>query len=245
MACLELQGTKLTFSILPYEDKDGYWAKTQIAVENEYVSYRMIDELFTFEELETLIFSMHRLLAGAYAKECNLSFEKAGIAVDLYAHTENGKELSREERRQKDCFMLFRTLLKSSDKRSFLGGVYTFILHRKEIEKLATALKTELDKAFVRNTQTGKYLFVGVSPKGYKGCNYWYLDTSKTVKSGEYVWVRMGRHNTEQVVFVDSVRYFDEDSAPYPPEKVKQVIRKANEEEIEQAVLSWKQERGE
>ena len=102
MACLELQGTKLTFSILPCEDKDGYWAKTQIAVENEYVSYRMIDELFTFEELETLIFSMHRLLAGAYAKECSLSSEKAGIAVDLYAHTENGKELSREERRQKD-----------------------------------------------------------------------------------------------------------------------------------------------
>ena len=244
MACLELQGTKLTFSILPCEDKDGFWAKTEIAIENEYVRYRMIDETIARGELENLLFSMHRLLAGAYAKEYSLSFEKAGIAVDLYAHTENGKELSREERRQKDCCMLFRTLLKSSDKRSFLDGVYTFILHRKEIEEFATTLQAEFEKAFTDDKPTGTYLFVGVSPKGYKGCNYWYLDTSKTVRRGEYVWVRMGRHNTEQVVFVDGVRYFNEETAPYPPEKVKQVLRKATEEEIKQAVLSWEQERG-
>ena len=146
MACLELQGTKLTFSVLP--TKDTYWAKTEIAIENEYVHYHSIDEVFAREELENLICSMFRLLAGAYARMYNISFEKAGVVVDLYVPRANGRELSREERRQSDCRMLLQMLLKSSDKKSCLGGVYSFVLNKKDIEQLATALLAECNDAF-------------------------------------------------------------------------------------------------
>jgi hypothetical protein len=42
----------------------------------------------------------------------------------------------------------------------------------------------------------------------------------------------MGRHNTEQIVHVDSVKYFSDDDAPFPPARVKQVLRKATPKEI-------------
>ena len=87
---------------------------------------------------------------------------------------------------------------------------------------------------------SGKHVFVGVSPRGYTGCNYWYLDPSDSIVAGDYVWVRMGRHNTEQVVYVDSVRRFDEQTAPYDPSAVKQVLRKATEKEIKKFLKSVK-----
>ena len=52
----------------------------------------------------------------------------------------------------------------------------------------------------------------------------------------------MGRRNIEQVVYVDSVKYFEEENAPYSPQRVKQVLRKATKEEIERAILEWKKE---
>ena len=69
--------------------------------------------------------------------------------------------------------------------------------------------------------------------RGYKGCNYWYLDPSKKVKAGDYVWARMGKHNTEQIVYVDSVRYCTEDTAPYDPLRVRKILRKATIEELQ------------
>ena len=78
----------------------------------------------------------------------------------------------------------------------------------------------------------GKYAFAGVSPLGAEGCNYWYLDESKALKKGDYVWVRMGRHDLEQIVYVDDVRYYDEETAPYEPERVKKVLRKATDDEL-------------
>ncbi len=241
MASLTLQDTQFEFSILQ-TDKEKFWANTKISIKNEYVRYENRGADITREELENFLFSMHRLLAGAYAKEYSLSFEKAGIAVDLYATTKGGKELSREERRKENCAMVFRLLMKTSDGCNFLGGVYSFILHRTEIEKLASALLMEYRAVFGKEQSEGKYLFVGVSPKGYVGCNYWYLDETKSVKAGEYVWVRMGRHNIEQVVYVDNVRFFDEENAPYPPDRVKKVLKKAIKEEIAEAKSAW--ERG-
>lgn len=234
MPTLEIQGTKFTVSVLPSKSySKGYWVKTEIALTNEYVNYREVGENISREEMETWICSMFRLLAGAYGKEYNLSFEKAGIAIDLYPYTESGREVSRVERRDNDCVMAFRLLMRSS-KEQFLGGVYSFLLHREDIETFATELRKELDAAYAEyDSGNGKYLFAGVSPQGYKGCNYWYLDKSGTVKAGDYVWVKMGRHNLEQIVYVDSVRYCDDDTAPYDPTKVKQVLRKATEEEIQ------------
>ena len=73
---------------------------------------------------------------------------------------------------------------------------------------------------------------MGVSPLGYEGCNYWYLDESGAVKKGDFVWVRMGRRNLEQIVTVDSVRHFGGENAPYEPSSVKRVLRIATDEEV-------------
>ena len=83
------------------------------------------------------------------------------------------------------------------------------------------------------------YLYVGVSPKGQYGCNYWYIDEEKQTKENTYVWVNMGRRNTEQIVYVDSVRYCNANDVPYPTEKTKRVLRQATEEEIEEADVLW------
>lgn len=235
MGKIDLQGTEFTVSVLPLKFlSKGFWARTEICVKNEYVSYQETSENISRDELQEWIFSMFRLLAGAYSEEYSLSFERAGLAVDFYPYTENGNKVSREERRKNDCIMAVRLLMRKGDKKSFLGGVYTLMLHRKEIEIFATNLQQEFDKIFGERIHgRGKYLFVGVSPLGFKGCNYWYLDPFGETKKGDYVWVRMGRHSTEQIVLVDSVRYFSYDTAPYSPESVRRVLRKASLDEIQ------------
>ena len=49
----------------------------------------------------------------------------------------------------------------------------------------------------------------------------------------------MGRRNTEQIVYVDSVRYCNANDVPYPIEKTKRVLRQATEEETEEADVLW------
>ncbi len=237
MPTLEILGTQLNFSILPLKAfSNGRYARIQIGIKNEYIDYAQINENILREDLEEWIFSMFRLLAGGYGREYNLSFENTGFAVDLYPHTENGREVSRSERRKNDCIMLVRLMLRSSDKKTFLGGTQSFLLHRTEIKEFAVALRKEFDESFAKYIHgKGKYLFAGVSPLGYNGCNYWYFDKSGKVKAGDYVWVRMGKHNIEQIVYVDQVRYFTEDTAPYDPATVRQIFRIATEEERKDA----------
>lgn len=234
MAEINLQGTKFSFSILPLKilSSDSH-ARVQISLENEYVAYKQIEKSIPSEDLEEWIFCMFRLLAGAYKKEYNFSFDGAGLALDFYAYTEDGKEVDREGRREHDCVMAIRLLMRSKTG-TFLGGVQTLLLHRDEVEEFAKSLRAEYDKIFVKRVHgMGKYLFVGVSPLGYEGCNYWYWDASNEAKKGDYVWVEMGSHNTRQIVYVDSVRYFTEETAPYPLDRVKQVLCDATKEELE------------
>lgn len=233
---LEFEGTKYTFSIFaPQPNADGFWVKTGVRLENEYIRYEDTGEYLSFDELDSWITTGYRLLAGAYKQEYSLSFEKAGLAVDFYPHTENGREMTREELRKNDCVMAVRLLMRSADKKRFLGGVYTVLAHRKALERFVSELRSALDGFYGKFAKTaGKYLFVGVSPLGYQNCSYWYLDESKTVAKGEYVWVRMGRHNTEQIVTVDRVLYCDDNTAPFPPDSVKRVLRKVSKEEMEQ-----------
>ena len=237
---MDVQGTQFQFSVLPLSlFSRGYRAKTELVLKNEYIDYREVGQTLLREELETWITAMFRLLAGAYGGEYSLSFERAGFAVDLYPYTENGKEASRQQRRENDCAMSVSLLMRTRDKKRLLGGVYTVVLHRKEIETLATKLKKEYEEAFARfRKKRGKYLFAGVSPLGYVGCEYFYLDPSKSAQAGDYVWVRMGRHNVEQIVYVDSVRYCSEKTAPFPPDRVKQVLRKATDEEVNQIYIN-------
>ena len=235
MAKIDVMGTEFTFSILPLKIfSRGFWARTELSVKNAYLSYQDTSETITREELENWIFSMFRLLAGAYGEECSIMFERAGFSVDFYPYTENGEKVSREKRRQNDCVMAIRLLMRAAGKKEFLGGVYTLLLHRKDIELFALQMKEEYEKIFAQRIHgRGKYLFVGVSPLGYKGCNYWYFDPTGQTAAGDYVWVEMGRHNTEQIVLVDSVRYFSEDTAPYSIGSVRRVLRKATKEEVE------------
>ncbi|MBP3422917.1 MAG: hypothetical protein J6K86_04045 [Clostridia bacterium] len=235
MPTIVLQKTKFTFSILPLKFLAGdYWAKAEICIENENIHYAQTEKRISSESLEEWIFCMHRLLAGAYKREYNLSFDEAGVAIDFYPHTENGMEVSRKARRENDCVMAVRMLMRSKSGR-FLGGVYSLLFHRADIEIFAKELRKEYDEVFVKRVHgRGKYNFAGVSPLGYEGCNYWYLDASNEVKKGDYVWVEMGSHNTRQIVYVDSVRRFTEDSAPYPVHRVKQVLGIATEEELKE-----------
>jgi hypothetical protein len=211
-----------------------HWAKTEIEIENPYIVYRNVGESISIAELDEWIVSMFRLLAGAYAKEYSIKFEKAGIAVDFYPYTVNGEETSREERRKQDCVMALRLLMRDKES-GFLGGVYTLLFHRQDIIQFAEAMRKEFDEILGELVHgIGEFTFAGVSPLGYKGCSYWYLDTTKKVQEGDYVWVRMGRHHTEQIVYVDRVCRFHKDSAPYAPSTVKRILRKASLAEIEQ-----------
>ena len=234
MARVDIKGTSFSLSVLPIKLlSEALWAKTEIIIENEYVQYKDVGEYILREELEQWIVAMCRLLAGGYATEYSLAFEKAGIAVDFYPYTEDGNEASRQARRENDCVMAIRLLMHSKDKKRLLGGVYSLLLHRQDIEAFAAKLREEYDAVFKKTKQEkGEFLFVGVSPRGYHGCNYWYLDPTKSVQAGDYVWVRMGRHNIEQIAYVDDVRYCSEETAPYNPSKVKQILRKATDEEL-------------
>ncbi len=235
MPTVNLQGTQFTFSILPVGKKENFWSRTEIRIRNEYIDYSDVGERFTIEELKNLLVSMSRLLAGGYERELNLSFDRIGIAVDLYAHTDCGMPVSRAERRENDCVAAIRILMRSKDGAQFFDGVYSILLHRKEIETLIEELWKEYDERLLRCMENrGRYAFVGVSPLGYKGCHYQYLDPTRKVKAGDYVWVRMGRHNIEQIVYVDGVQRYDNENAPYDPKTVKRVLRKATKEEIEE-----------
>lgn len=84
-----------------------------------------------------------------------------------------------------------------------------------------------------------EFLYVGVSPRPYYGCGYWYLDESGQAQPRGYVWVRMGRHDKEQLAYVDCVRWCTADNVPYPLERVKKVLRQATDEESERAEKTW------
>ena len=84
-------------------------------------------------------------------------------------------------------------------------------------------------------------MFVGVTPQGYKGCNYWYLDPEKKTEPNTFVWVKMGRAQTLQLVYVDNVRYFNDEDAPYSVDAVKRIERQATPADIQQAKNIWKE----
>ena len=155
MATINLQGTEFVFRLLPVRlFSSGYWARTEISVKNEYVDYRQVQESIPREEMESFLFSMFRLLAGAYPKEKSISFERAGLAIDLYPYTKDGEEASREERRQNDCVMAVRLMMHSNAAGKFLDGVYSILLHRKDIEIFARDLRKEFEK--IRSKKIGK-----------------------------------------------------------------------------------------
>ena len=73
MASVDLQGTNFSFSFRPpmvslRENR----TRVEVAVKNEWISYKQIEKHISPEKIEELIFCMFRLLAGAYKREYNL-----------------------------------------------------------------------------------------------------------------------------------------------------------------------------
>ena len=127
--------------------------------------------------------------------------------------------------------MAIRLLFKDENGK-FLSGIYTLLLRREELKTLWTEFTDALERYYpVALPTDGEYLFVAVSPLGYHGCKYWYLDPSKTARKGDYVWGRMGKRDLEQMLYVDEARFFNSDF-PYDPLRVKKILRKAIEQEI-------------
>ena len=85
-----------------------------------------------------------------------------------------------------------------------------------------------------------KILYVGVSPHPYKSKGYWYVDEYGLTQPNTYVWVRMGRHDKEQLAYVDCVQWATEKTAPYPYEKAKKVLRQATNREQDEAEIAWR-----
>ena len=240
MAIFEQQGTKFTFAVVPPEGAwDGHWVRTKICVENEFIHYTEVSERMSLEEIREWLCLIARFLAGAFPRNPEFVTEKAGFVADFYPYSDNNKELTREQCRKIDCLMALRFLFKNSQGK-FVSGIYSFLLHRKELELLLAEFTETLDTYYpITPEKQGEHLFVAVSPLGYRGCKYWYLDPSKSVVKGDYIWVRMGRHNTEQIVYVDEAKYFNEDF-PYEPSKARQIIRKATQKEISMVELLQK-----
>lgn len=159
----------------------------------------------SYREIDRFLISMRRFLAIAYTDAYQMSV--AGVVADFRP---NNKEI------------VFQ-----------FDGLPVQIRER-EIDIISRELRSELDLLIPNNGNAkGKYRFVGVSPRGYRGCYYWYLDCMDQIQPGEYVWVKMGRHNTEQVVFVDGVLLCNDNDAPYDINLVKRVLRRATEKEIQ------------
>ncbi len=241
MAKIALRETQFSLTLLPPKAGEEGWATTAISLRNEYIAYEDVGEYLSVIDVEELLTALSRFLAGGYRRAYSLSLESAGVALDMYPPTNRNRTLSREERREEDCVVALRLLLRSKDKKRFLDGVHTLLLHRREIEDFAAALRREYREYYAPLlSTTGEYSFVGVSPRGLEGCNYLYLDESREIKAGDYVWVRMGRRQIEQVVYVDSVRAYEKEDAPYAPQTSKKVLRKATQEEIEGYLKEWK-----
>lgn len=103
-------------------------------------------------------------------------------------------------------------------------------------------MRVECERALLKIIKmSGKVLYVGVSPYPYKGKGYWYVDEYGVTQPKTYVWVRMGRHDREQMVYVDCVCWFDKENTPYPYERAKRVLRQATEEERDRAEKAWKE----
>lgn len=243
MATVILRGTTFTFSVQEKPKRwDGYTLSVKISVKNEFIDYAS-ERFCNYEDVEEMLFASFRLLAGGYRKEYTLRLDGVNAVLNFNPDIEEGvTELTRTYLRSRDCKLMFNMLFYSNKEKNTIGGVYSVIIPRNALKLFAETLQTELRPyTDEQNKRRGKYMFVGVSPQGYKGCNYWYLDPEKKTKPNTFVWVKMGRGNALQLVYVDNVRRFDEVSAPYDVTLVKRIVGQATQEDIAEAKKIWKE----
>ena len=243
MASVTVRGT--TFSFSPKKKPllwDGYFLNVSISVENEFIHYKNTKNRCAFDEVERLYFSLHRLIAGGYRTEPCFRIEGAYMSIAIDPGVENAEHCSREQLRSADYTVTISMVMHSPKAETSMGGAYTIVLHREDIIAFANGLQEDLAEYEVAlSKRHGKYLFVGVSPQGYKGCNYWYFDPTNKTELHTFVWVKMGNHKTLQLVYVDSVRRYNGYNTPCDPNGPKRVLKQATEEEILQAKEIWKE----
>ena len=62
---------------------------------------------------------------------------------------------------------------------------------------------------------------------------YYYITTDDSISEGDYVLVPAGDKNRVEIVEVKSVEYYKEKYVPYPLNKVKHILRKCTEDELD------------
>ena len=241
MAIVTVGDTKFTFS--PKKKPllwDGYSLGMTIAVHNEFISYENSKHRCDFEEVEQFYFTLRRLIAGGYRSEPCFRIEGANMSVAIGLGVLNPENCSRERLRTAN-YTVTISLAFVSNLKNEPNGAYTIVLHREEIKSLADGLQADLaEYANARSKRHGKYLLAGVSPQGYKGCNYWYFDPMGKTKPNTFVWVKMGKNKTLQLVYVDCVRKFNEYDTPHSVNGNKLVLKQATQEDIVKAQEIWR-----
>ena len=79
-----------------------------------------------------------------------------------------------------------------------------------------------------KSVETGYYQFCAVQFKE-NGTSYSYLTGGISLKAGDFVMVPVGRYDVEKLARVTDVFVCSAQDAPYPPEKTKFVLRKAEQ----------------
>ncbi|MBE7068218.1 MAG: hypothetical protein E7381_02845 [Clostridiales bacterium] len=260
---LQLNGTEVEFSILSSSGRD--WVDIRFLVTTDNIRFEKAGAYLTRNELEKFLSVTDFLLKGKIVRKYSLTWKKLGLRIVFVPNAEIGL-MRPEEREHATCQMQFEIFTRNKDTGLWNATSVVVRLARVEIEKLLDGLLQEYTVAvgkpqekdkfsYFHNKETeeqpliaetgtaqsddGAYLYVGVSPRGCVGCNYWYVDEEKRTQANTYVWVTMGRRNTEQIVYVDSVRYCNANDAPYPINKTKRVLRQTTQEETELADALW------
>lgn len=78
----------------------------------------------------------------------------------------------------------------------------------------------------------GEYIYCSVNfDDGYK--TYYYLTDDDSIEVGDLVMVPTGKDNNLAMVKVVNIEYFQEENVPFPINKIKRIVRKATDKDIE------------
>lgn len=214
----ELNINKANQNAKSWDDK---WCEVTLRIENEYFKYKTTDnELLLEAEIETLIVELNKLLRGELVEHKHIDFLEPDLEFTLIPIHSNNSGLVEIK------INLFQNGALSAD-------YYNLCIDTEEIENLLIYLNTviptiKLDKSRKRhiNTETDSYCVVSVKYCDYDGDKIYDYILSKEIDSadiGDKVLVdRAGNEVLAQIV---SKNFYNKNSAIYPIEKTKEVIK--------------------
>ena len=113
------------------------------------------------------------------------------------------------------------------DWKDIIEEIKSFMLHFYEIEVFS---KNFYDKS---RRKYGEYIYCKVQFRNsYK--YYYYITTDDSISEGDYVLVPVGAENKVKIVEVKSVEYYEEKYVPFPLDKVKHILRKCIDDELDE-----------